>query len=157
MKSKGKVKLCFPTKKSKLPLQMRLHSCELRTPEPQRPPSLVVDLTMDSGSDEEAAPPNATQVCQPRFRPLALSQLLHPPVGKFLWNLPPLSHSLNHMFVLSSRNLIPALHATKARTNANFFIGPRSQVPRHRRRFHTHRRGHLHHPRRLAPLRHQFV
>ncbi|KAF8560295.1 ribonuclease III [Imleria badia] len=81
MKSKGKVKLCLPSKKSKLPLEMRLHSCELRTPEPQRPPSLVIDLTMDSESaDEEATPSNATQVSQCSFKPVALSQRWSPPL-----------------------------------------------------------------------------
>lgn len=159
MKSKGKVKLCFPTKKSKPPLEMRLHSCELRMPNPQRPPSLRIDLTVDSESEEEeAAPSNATQVSQPRVRPLSLSQLLLPPVGTFLWNRlckPPLSCFLNHMFVLlSSCNLIPPLHPIKTPTNAPFFIGPR-KVLQHRGHFHTHLRSHLHPPR--PPPRHLAV
>ena len=56
MKSKGKVKLCLPTKKSTLPFEMRLHSCERRTPEPEQPSSLVIDLTLDS----ESADPSKT-------------------------------------------------------------------------------------------------
>ncbi|KAH0838251.1 hypothetical protein J3R83DRAFT_6507 [Lanmaoa asiatica] len=75
MKSKGKVKLCLPTKRSKHSLEMRLHSRELPASEPQRPSSLVIDLTMDSGSDgQEAAPSNISQASQPSFEPLALSQ-----------------------------------------------------------------------------------
>jgi hypothetical protein len=152
MKSKGKVKLCFPTKKSKLPLEMRLRSSELRTPKPQRPPSLRIDLTMDSESEEEAAPSNAMQVSQSSFKPLSLSQLLLPLVGTFLWNRlckPPLSCFLN--LLLSSRNLIPPLHLIKTPTNAPRFIGPRRK--QYRGHFHTRLRSHLYHPSRLPPLR----
>ncbi|KAN0100558.1 hypothetical protein V8E55_000542 [Tylopilus felleus] len=79
MKSKGKVKLCLPTKKSTLPFEMRLHSCERRTPEPEQPSSLVIDLTLDSESaDEETAPSNATQVSQHSFRPSNPSQQYRP-------------------------------------------------------------------------------
>ena len=79
---------------------MRLHSCELRTPEPQRPPSLVIDLTMDSESaDEEAAPSRTTQVSQPSPKPLAQSQQWLPPVGKFRLCKPLLSCPLSYMIV----------------------------------------------------------
>ncbi|KAF8140323.1 hypothetical protein EV363DRAFT_1250810 [Boletus edulis] len=79
MKSKGKVKLRLPTKKSKLPLEMRLHSCELRTPVPQKQPPLVIDLTMDNDScNGEAGPSSAMDASQPNFQPLAISRLCLP-------------------------------------------------------------------------------
>ncbi|KAH0826491.1 hypothetical protein J3R83DRAFT_5495 [Lanmaoa asiatica] len=89
---------------------MRLHSRELPASEPQRPSSLVIDLTMDSGSDgEEAAPSNISQASQPSFEPLALSQSWPPQAGKFL------------------RNLTPSLNPIKFPTNAPFFTGPQSK------------------------------
>lgn len=101
MKSKGKVKLCWPTRKSKPPLEMRLRSCELPAPEPQRSSSLVIDLTMVT-DDEETVPSNATRNSQPNFKRLALSQNWLPSVGAFLWSRlckPPSSCSLIYMLV----------------------------------------------------------
>lgn len=153
MKSKGKVKLCLPTKKSKLPLEMRLHSCELHTPAPQRLPSVVIDLTMNSESEGEAAPSNATPVSTPNFEPHALSQQHPSSVGEFWLYKPLLSSYLNYisLSLVSSRNLIPLLYLSKIRTNALFFIGPRSKVP-HLRQFHTRLRSHSHRSPRLLPL-----
>ncbi|KAG9314304.1 hypothetical protein JVU11DRAFT_5093 [Chiua virens] len=81
MKSKGKVKLCLPMKKSELPLALRLHSCELRTPEPQKSSSSqVIDLTADVESDEEPGPSNAAHVSQPSLKLPVLTKNSLPPL-----------------------------------------------------------------------------